>query len=460
MHFRKAICEHKLATILVAGILVRLLLMPISAHPFDVYAWYLIMQDITENGPFNLQNFPPLWGHYFLVPVSYLYSWLAQFLPTGTIPMSSISPSLDFYPDLNIQVVPGVLFNFIVKLPFFLSDVIVTFLLYKIVVEKTGKKEFAEKAALLWFLNPFLIWVSAVWGMWDTLPVIFSIVALYFLVKNRVKFSGFFLGLGVAAKLYPLLFLVPFTFYIFKHNSKCERWQKSKKFYLPFIGVSLLLFLPYFGFVADFFNSYFLPGGSGGSDIGFDPVLNPIGFGLTYWSISLLNRIISLPFDTNLTTLLPALSIILVGVFLIIVYWKTSKLSFRKPYIDLTMAMLISIVAVFLSYRVICEQFYVWILPFLIILHVGGNLKNTFYWGASLTALLYSVLNCPLPFYFLPLAPWAQNQLLSLTNMFLSAEYLRIIFLVVLGCIFSFLMFQSIIKLKHKNSKGYFFYKK
>jgi len=454
MLFRKAICEHKLATILVVGILIRLLLMPISAHPFDVYAWYLIVQDITENGPFNLQNFPPLWGHYFLVPISYLYSWVEQILPSGTISMRLISPSLDFYPALNIQVVPGFLFNFIVKVPFLLSDIIVTFLLYRLVVEITGKKAFAEKAALLWFLNPFLIWVSAVWGMWDTLPVLFSLSALYFLVKNRVKFSGFFLGLGVAAKLYPLLFLVPFTIYIFKHNSKNERWQKSKKFYLTFIGISLLLFLPYFGFVANFFNSYFLPGGSGSSNIGFDPVLNPLGFGLTYWSISLLNRIFSLPYDPHITALLPTISIALVGAFLIIVYWKTSKLSFRKPYIDLSMTLLISIVALFLSYRVICEQFYVWILPFLIILHVGGHLKSMFYWSASLIALLYSILNCPLPFYFLPLAPWVQSQLLSLVHTFLGAEYLRIIFLVVIGCIFSYLMLRLIIKFIQTGSRG------
>jgi len=449
MFFRRAICGHKLAAILAAGIIVRLILMPITAHPFDVYAWYLITEDIAENGPFGLQNFPPLWGHYFLVSVSYAYSWLTQILPAGTVPMNSISPALNFYPTFNIQVVPGLLYNFVVKFPFLISDILVTLLLYKIVAELTGKKALAETAALFWFLNPFLIWISAGWGMWDTLPVLFSLAAFYFLLKNQIGFSGVFLGLGVAAKLYPLLFLVPFTVYLLKKSPEDKRWQKSLRFYLAFAGVSLLLFLPYIGMLASFLNSYFMPGAPGGAGTGFDPVANPVGFGLTYWSVSLLTRVVTLPLTASIVSILSAASLALVGIFLAAVYWKTIKLPFRRPAFDLAAVMLLSVVALFLSYRIICEQFFVWALPFLIILCVGGYVKSLFYWGASAVALLYSVLNCPLPFFFLPLAPWAQNSLLDMANAFLGAEYLRIISLAALGCIFSLLMLLAVMKLRH-----------
>ena len=88
--------------------------------------------------------------------------------------MASLPSALNFYPSFNVQYVPGMLFNSVVKIPFLISDVAITFLLYKIVEELTHSKALAEKAAFLWFLNPFVIWISAVWGMWDTLPALFS----------------------------------------------------------------------------------------------------------------------------------------------------------------------------------------------------------------------------------------------------------------------------------------------
>jgi len=156
------ILRHKLAAILVIGIIVRLILMPISAHPFDVSVWYGLSENILKDGPLSLQAFPPLWYHYMMVPIAYGYSWLSGVLSTGAIPMTSIPTALDFYPAFNLQYVPGLLFNFIVKIPFLISDIALAVLLYKIVEEITKSKGLAEKAAILWFLNPFVIWISAV----------------------------------------------------------------------------------------------------------------------------------------------------------------------------------------------------------------------------------------------------------------------------------------------------------
>ncbi|MDD4326200.1 MAG: hypothetical protein PHC63_07225, partial [Candidatus Bathyarchaeota archaeon] len=111
---------HKLACLLTVGLVIRVLLMPISAHSFDVYVWYQNTNDLLSNGVFSLQDFPPFWYHYLMVPVAYSYDWLAGILPawTGAVPMVSLPAALDFYPAYNVQVVPGLLFNFVVKLPF------------------------------------------------------------------------------------------------------------------------------------------------------------------------------------------------------------------------------------------------------------------------------------------------------------------------------------------------------
>ncbi len=186
--------------------------MPISAHPFDMYVWYTISSNILKNGPLSLQSFPPLWYHYMLIPIAYSYSWLSGiFSFRGN---SDVFSSIGFklLPRFNVQYVPGMLFNSIVKTPFLISDIAITFLLYKIVEELTKSKGLAEKAALIWFLNPFVIWISAGWGMWDTLPALFSLAAFFFLLKKRIAFSAVCLSLGVALKLYPALFLVPIGF--------------------------------------------------------------------------------------------------------------------------------------------------------------------------------------------------------------------------------------------------------
>ena len=133
---RSTIAKNKLASILAIGIAVRLVLMPISAHPFDVYAWYASSLSLVKNGPFTLQSFPPLWYHYMMIPIAYGYNWLSGILSWGgAIPMTSIPSALNFYPDFNVLYVPGMLFDTLVKIPFLISDIAITFLLYKIVEE-------------------------------------------------------------------------------------------------------------------------------------------------------------------------------------------------------------------------------------------------------------------------------------------------------------------------------------
>jgi hypothetical protein len=440
------ISEHKLASILIVGILVRLVLMPFSAHPFDVYVWYTYSMNILHDGPFAVQNFPPMWYHYLMVPVAYLYGWLSSIFSAGSIPMSSIPSALNFYPSFNIQLVPGLLFNFVVKLPFLISDVVITLLLYKIVEALTGNKGFAEKAALFWFLNPFVIWISAGWGMWDTLPALFSLAAFFFLLKKKLVLSSVSLSLGFVTKLYPVLFLLPIIVYFLKTNSLKDKWRNILKFNFVFLVTSAVLFLPSISKAGFILRRFALTSASvAGTSV--DPVVKPVGYGLTYWSAYLLNRLFEIRISETIVTLLFALSWVLVALALMLVFWRITKLTFKSPFSDLALAMLSCVLVFFLSFRGICEQWFIWALPFLVIFCVRGQIKSTFYWFASIVALLYSVLNCPLPFFFLPLTPWIKNGLLGAVYALWAIEPARIIALVVLGCLFSFLILYILLTL-------------
>jgi len=373
--------------------------------------------------------------------------------------MTSIPTALDFYPSSNLQFVPGLLFDFVVKIPFLISDIALALLIYKIVQELTKSKGLSEKAAIIWFLNPFVIWISAGWGMWDTLPALFSIMAFYFLLKKKFALSAVGLSLGVASKLYPALFLVPIAIYILRVNPVKDRVRNCLAFFSVFITVSLLLFLPYLGQISSFFSGYFLPSAGVSSAI-TDPVVNPLGFGLTYWSVYLLNQLINISVNSELFSFGTLLSVALVFVSLLLVFWKTSKLTINKPTYDLAVMMVLPVIALFLSYRIICEQWFVWLLPFLVILYVDGQVKKSLFWGASAVALLYSVLNCPLPFFFLPLSPWYANSLLTMVYAIWAVEQVRIITLSLLGLSFSVilvLILRDFLRSVHAKSLKYLF---
>ncbi len=428
MNISRFIYGHKLATIIVVGIMARVVLMPISAHPLDVYGWYKISMDIIRDGPFSIHSFAPLWYHYTMIPIAYTYDWLAGLFSIHAIPMSSLPNALNFYPSSNIQYVPGILFDSVVKFPLLISDLLVTLLLYKIVLELTNDKGIAEKAAIFWFINPFVIWISAGWGMWDTLPALFSLAAFFFVLKNRISLSAVFLSLGVACKLYPILFLIPITIYFFKSGHVPKRLKNYASFVSIFIATSVILFLPSIGSAGNLVNFFIINGGTANSAV-INPVVVPVGFGLTYWSLYLLNRLVYLPINAGFVSFASAGSIVFVVISLTVVCWKIGKMTFRNRTFELATAMLLIIFGLFLSYRAIEEQWFIWALPFLIIASVGGRIKWAFYWVASLIALLYSILNCPLPFFFLPLAPWMTSNLLGIVNETLTVEPLRIVIL-------------------------------
>jgi uncharacterized membrane protein len=383
-----------------------------------------------------------------MIPVAYLYSGLSAMLSPSTISMSTLPSALDFYPSYNITVVPGLLFNFIVKIPFLISDVLIALILYKIVGEFTGKKPLAQSAALLWFLNPFVIWISASWGMWDTLPALFSLAAMYLIIKRRFALSAVSLSLGVAAKLYPAVFLVPLIFYLYKTSNPNLRLRNLGVFIGPFVGSSLLLFLPYLRTATNFIADFFLVG-SGGSVETIIP-LGPFSFGLTYWSLAS-----HLNLGSDGVLFVSVASIVLFVVALLLVYWRSSKLSFKSPVSDLSIAMLFCVAALLLSYRIVCEQWVIWAIPFLVILCVTGRLRKSVFLGLSVFALLYAVLNCPLPFFFLPLAPWVTDTLLGMVYFIWSGESVRIAVLAISACLFSLLLFLSVWQLsKQTEEKG------
>ena len=249
-----------------------------------MYVWYDLSQKIVHDGPLSVQLFPPVNNYFMLIPISYIYNWFVSVFLIKPFSMSSLPSVLNFYPELNATIVPDFLFNFLIKLPLLFSDILAALLLFKIVKTLSGNKGLAEKAALLWFLNPYLMWISAVWGMWDSMAAMFSLLSLYFLINKKITLSAVSLVLGVASKLYPAMFLLPITFYFIRSNST-GKFKTLAKFYFIFVVGLMLLILPFFGGVTTFFGTLFVPNQTTVGNFASDPLNHPLAFGLTYWSV-------------------------------------------------------------------------------------------------------------------------------------------------------------------------------
>jgi uncharacterized membrane protein len=349
--------------------------------------------------------------------------------------MNAIPQELNPGPIWKIKYVPGMLFNTTIKIPFLISDLLVAFLLYKMVEELTQKGKLAETAAFLWFLNPYLIWISAGWGMFDTLPALFTVASLFLLYKKRVFSSALCLAFAVAYKLYPILFVVPVGIYLFKRYNAAERNRALTKFYFSFLIILALLSLPY---IPELYGaSHGLVTGSASRNL---------GLGLTYWSIAL-----AIPINTEAAIVVSTGLLIAI---LLLVYWKTCKLPFKSPLFELAAAELSCILAIFLSYRIICEQFFVWALPFIAIACIEGRVEEILYRASSLIALIYGISHGVLVFFMLPLAPWIGETLVQILRMvrpyrirpdlatvtFTPSISFGSVYLAILGSFFSILM--------------------
>lgn len=383
--------KMRLSTIIVIGVAVRLAIAPFLAHPSDVFEWYLVSQNFL-NGTDPATNYMVPYGYsYFLFvfPSALAYGFLSHFIPTFSFSITSISPQLN--PGFGVTEVPGLLFNFLVKLPLILSDTLIALLIFRLVKSSLGDYNAAVTAATIWFLNPFVIWISSAWGMFDTLPALFTVLSFYLILQEKPLFSGISLVASIAMKYYALVLVFPLMMIVWKKSGKRAVYE----FILSVCVTGLVLFSPLIARSLKVFASLTL--------IGSSPVatLYP---GLSLW--------------TAVTTVFPgfnqalASDIILVPVMIVAYVWIWKK-RLANDFVTNVVTLAIPILFLLLLYRWVGENFFIWILPFLSIVFVNDRKGKLLYWLISLVALLSSVTDSLLPYYLLPLAPWIGDLLMK-----------------------------------------------
>jgi len=232
---------------LVAAIVLRLVISGITFHPdlsgqaltsyFFGYENVVNIYDHLVNLPQThplVRNFgvgdifiyPPL-TYFTLGSFLKLFSWI---IPENFFLNLMNGVSIYTLPSLNLNLI-------LLKLPYLLVDIAVAFFLTSLFDDARKKKW----AFLLWLFNPITFYATFAMGVFDIIPVMFTVLSLYFAMKKNLYLAAIMISIGAAYKQYPI-FLLPFIVFSAK-----DFWTRLK--------VVLCGLIPYLITVAPFLSS-------------------------------------------------------------------------------------------------------------------------------------------------------------------------------------------------------------
>lgn len=220
--------------------------------------------------------------------------------------------------------------------------------------------------------------LTIIFCRYDIFAALLTLLAFWSIVENRSLQSGIWLGLGIAAKLYPVVLLPVFClFYFIKHQ-----YQNALKVLLGCLVTASIVLLPFALAASDkffYFLTYHKLRGlhietlPGGLLLLLDRLgLINIQFALNYGAYHLAS-----PIANPILKILPELTLILFALIILLCfnhfryeYRATREISSRSLVTYIVLTLLVFII----SAKVFSAQYLVWLLPFLVFL----PLKRTY----------------------------------------------------------------------------------
>ena len=271
---------------LLIGLLVRLLLAPWTSYPYDTYPFYgAVVGSLAGIGPYGNVLFPspPLFSA-IIYPFFWTISHFMDPASFGTFAPSMIE--LSRATGMTVPFITAPVFNMVLKLPLIIGDALVGLTIYRSVNGRAGEA-LAEKAFLVWFLNPLVIFVSSVHGQFDVLAAYCALVGVLSFGDRRFLMSGAALGLGVLLKLFPAYLVISLGLILLssminglREGRKAESLRPLTSFVLGG-ALSLLTVLPFLISSSSFLEYIFRRGtysSVGGMNMWFiSPLLSKMG---------------------------------------------------------------------------------------------------------------------------------------------------------------------------------------
>ncbi|MDA4130525.1 MAG: DUF2029 domain-containing protein [Thaumarchaeota archaeon] len=246
----------------------------------------------------------------------------------------------------------------ILKVPMILS----AFAIFYILSKKIGTRA----ASTFWLANPFVIFISSIWGQIDPIATAFAVGSVYLASRDRYGTAYFFAGLGAIIKIWPAI-LIPLIF--LKRLKKGDAGLKHSLREILWILPSILFSVLIYGINGSLVQSIFvLVYARGVPTYAGEFSVN----GLTWQQVLPLFH--SPPIPVFLFVGIPAFVLVAV-----LAYKKELSIE------ELTLVLLLF---VFLSYNYVNPQYFYWLIPFFLLIK------------RNIQAILYSVL----PVVFITLA--------------------------------------------------------
>jgi hypothetical protein len=140
--------------------------------------------------------------------------------------------------------------NFAIKLPIIAGNLLLARFVRTSLLDKGCDLASASRAELLVLFNPFLLYTSTFWNMFDTLVAFLMLLSLHFLDKDKPWEAGVALGVSIALK-HLALPLIPLGWLWFARRplSATDRVQRMAVFTSALLGIGIVLVvLPFYFF--------------------------------------------------------------------------------------------------------------------------------------------------------------------------------------------------------------------
>lgn len=267
-------------------------------------------------------------------------------------------------------------FHFVLKIPSILSDLGLSYLIYK-VLSKVVSKKMALYGLAFCLFNPVLIFNASIWGAFDGFMTLFLFLSIYYLSQKKLILSSIFFGISVLVKPQAIAIGPVFLFWLIYTFSQKTIVSNFLKLAMPGILTVFILSLPFFPSDPLFgFMNLFI-------QMAQDYKANSL-FAYNLWGI--------FGFWIDDSTALGPLSYRTWGIFLMAIFWIYFLVLFYKKKISdvYTLATLGFLAFFFLPTRV-HERYLFSAIPFLILISV--YLKNRVLILATVFLSLLHTLN-------------------------------------------------------------------
>ena len=237
--------KHPLIWVTVIGLLIRVILGFFMTFSFDFSHWALVVENVRSgNGLYNLDGYyyTPVWG-YLLSFVSSVGDLIGVGdLGAKIVDVLLIAENSDGHVTATLTTLS---FNMLVKIPLFLCDVAIAYVIRWLILWRTKDKKKANWAYVLWFLCPLVIVVSSVNGMFDNFSVLMVLLSIVFMIKNKYFLAGTMFGMAVLTKFFPAFFIFVLVAYILaKHKDDGTAIKNLGFAALGAVLISIAMLLP------------------------------------------------------------------------------------------------------------------------------------------------------------------------------------------------------------------------